>query len=380
MKVNVRHFQSCRILIVGIISVLLIAGCNSGSKNKFWSIAKSNTENRLTKVYLNYINSISSSDFPINSFQSNSDLPNNKEFCSRIKTNKDLFYFPTTLWQMYSLNDKADWKKFALNYTSSFNGIDSSKIFSNGQNIQNLLLTPYLISGSQNYYSAMMRSLKTYLAETGGESERDSISVPENVIPISKLLENQLLFFAFNETGDPVYKSLALKNTDLIANLYFKNLQIEKFKIEPKENVDFRIDSCSLNDHTKIAYSDLAIGLYGFRYMYVETGIEKYRNLYRNIELIFDWVFNKANDSSLNITINSSSPKLNLFTQTLICLALIDNDGQSESDFSETSDDIYKHILDILENDKKLNGYSPSLRLFYYLFEYERKKQNLSSA
>ncbi len=374
MKFNLCHLRIVPEAILWIVLILLISGCNSDSKNKLWPLSKLNskTENRLTKDYLNYITSISSSDFPINLFQSDSGFLCNSELCARIGTNPDLAYFPSTLWQIYSVNNQPDWKKYAINYSNVFEGIDSSKIFFNGENIQNLLLTPYLISGSQKNYSATMSSLKNYLEESGYKLEEGSSTVHENAMSISKMLETQLLLFASDETGDPIYKDLALKKSEIIIKRYFRDLRKEKFQIM---NCIFLTDSCQISDNLKIAYSELAIALYGFAILHRETGIEKYNVLFQNIASLFLLNYNENGEKSSEL-LDSSKSKLDLVTQSLVCLAFINKGNQVDNKYRNISKNIFNHILADLESEDRGIEDSLSFRLFYYLFDYERLKQS----
>ena len=372
MKFSFRHPGEVAAPILWIVFILVIAGCNSGSQNKIWSFVKvkSNTETRLTKDYVNYVNANSSTKFQLNSAELNPRLPSDSSFLAQIGKKPDLSYFPTTLWQVYALNNKDDWKQIAGSYSHVFER-DSFKIFNSGANIQNLLLTPYLISGSHIYYTTMMTALNNYLANMGNELERNKIAGIENAFPISKMLENQLLFFAFNQTGDPLYKNQAMKNSEIIVKRYFRYFKNPKFQLD---SCRFYPDSCRLTRNKQIAYSDLAIGLYGFSYVYHETGIEGYHFLSRNIASLFTSILTGNPDNPSGIW-NPDKPKLDLVTQSIVCLAFLNMNNQADTEFRKNSEIIYNQILETIENDDPIVEESASFKLFYYLLEYERQKQ-----
>jgi hypothetical protein len=360
--------------------LVILAGCNSDNKSNisvFHSSLRS-TESRIFESYINYIEAISTSDFPLHTFKSNAKLYSNVELNQKFITDSNLIFFPATLWQVYLLKEKSVWKKYALNYSKIIGQTNTASNLSDGEIVQNYFLKPYEITKNKEYLINVVNTLSKQIADF---DEKQGFT--ENISSLSGydlelLLENHALCFATKATGDPVYRKFAVDNSYAIYKQYFQN----NTRIASILSDD--ITSDVLKTLTRKDLNTLAIGLYGFTILYNETGIENYQRISKNIAAIFESIFNLVDSTGNQDVHQHAVDKVNLLSQSLVSLSFISLNEDSNSTFNQTSLIIYKHILNELEqfenNADAIQleelGSEASFRLYYYLFEYELRKQN----
>ncbi len=369
-------FFQVRLIIVSIV-LLLFSGCNLGNSKKPFAILnfKQATQGRLIDSYNKYCEDISSLEFPIASFQSKPAFFASSGFTQKILVSNDFAYLVSASWQVYALKDTERHRTIAQKLSKILESADRLVGDPNGERIQNLL-TPYLITKDQEYQKYLLSSLNKYISNVDKEmgSDFDSTSVKD--LPLERLLCNQAMFSASKETGDPVYKIFALKQSDLILEKYFENRLIGKQQSGLIDYLDSTTESFNSLKLAANDYANLAIGLYGFAFLYKETGLDKYRTLSQNIASIFTSRMNQQGKASSGSPLWSKTD-LNLLSMALVCNALFDLGTLAGDPYREASINYYDHLLNLLENSGKMKEEPRSFRLFYYLFEYERKRQNI---
>lgn len=375
MKRFVRHNSFKLVLIL-----VILVGCNSDNKNYISVFPSSlrSTENRIFESYINYIEAISTSDFPLHTFKSNAKLYSNLELNQKFITDPNLVFFPATLWQVHLLKEKSVWKKYALNYSKIIRQINTASSLSDRDIVQNVSLKPYEITKNKEYLIRVVKTLSKQIADFDEKRGCTNNISPLSDYDLELLLENHALCFATKATGDPVYRKFAVDNSYAIYKQYFQN----NTRIASILSDD--ITSDILNNLTTKDLNILAIGLYGFTVLYNETGIENYQRISKNIAGIFELIFKVVDSTGTQNVHQHAVDKLDLLSQSLVSLSFISLKEDSNSTFNETSLIIYKHILNELEQFEnnadairlEQLGAEVSFRLYYYLFEYELRKQN----
>jgi hypothetical protein len=369
-KYHLRNFRA----ICTIVIVFILSGCNS-NRIKTSSIMDyfRSPEKRVFNLYTNYINDISTPYFPLASFQSNPDLFKQPDYAKKLQSDNNLQFFPATLWQVYSLNRKSKWKDIADNY---YRLLQEEGVFGksvNGELIQNTFLTPFLITGDQKYNSALLKVLADYISEAEDKGELGCTD-KDGDIGIEKLLENQLLLFATNETGDPVYRELALNNSEQIFNSYFQNNQSKDF-YNGLVNWNTIPDITEMQELTSQDFYNLTYCFYGFTAIGNEMGIKKYHSISEKLADVYINIFKDIDNTSTKNPNGLIVNKVDMVSQALICLTLYNLNDSSENKYKETSEKIFNNILDSLNNAQNQQADQQSFRLYYYLFEYLKQKQ-----
>lgn len=331
-------------------------------------------EKRVLESYDGYMEVLSEEGVPLPRFGRKMELHLNNSFTKHVSEDANLRYLPATLWQVYALTGVNDWKQMAENYTE----VLSTSIFPHrqidGELIQNSLMTPFEITGDSKYYSLILESLSTYLSFEEQKDENFYYS------DLEKLLENPLLFFASERTGDPVYKDLAIQQSDKIftehfqsdasKELYFGIVNWEKLpgisELESLESEDFYF---------------LALCMYGFTILYNERGSDKYYESVVRLAEIFSTVFEEgessgspsADDELMKKQIRN---KVDLISRVMICLAYSNlAEGQTLMQ-KEICESIFMSVLDMLDAKPNSNDKQYSFRLYYYLMEYLKHIQH----
>ena len=344
-----------------LLILLLLPSCISEQGN---SLQLNNRfispERRITKSYINYIEAINSSGIPISSCQPDYDQ-NSKSIISRkLQTDKDLQYFPATLWQLYSFDGNSKWKCIAESLNEIIQMPDIAFQSGNGELIQNTLLTQYRITGDRKYYKILIESLNQQVSDSKPVNILSFSSDDGAEIPIDKLLENELLFFASRETGDPIYRKLAIAQSDQIYRLHFRNNLSNNvfYGLASKDRLPGIMDLENLESYDLY---NLSLSFYGFTILFNELGDDRYGELAFNLARLFTSIFEGD-----NMTIREN---LDLTSRTLICLAISRLSKGSDASYEATSERIFKSLLGNLDLLPGADDYQYSFRMYYYLFE-----------
>lgn len=341
------------IWILVMLAIPMLLCCNMGKGTQPLSLEKlSNTSERiLTEAYRKYLQSF---DLPISvSKEIKSGLMPyiGSGFNQGLIQKPDFLYYPSTLWQIFSINGDKKWARDAKKISDR---IIVSGFYSEFNSYAMILHNYYLQTRDREYLNLLIKTL----SERISEKENDAISKSFEQVVIEKLLENEVLFFASKETGDPVFRNFALQNSELIYN---------NFPL---------IDSFVSSENPKLQLLKnrrLAIGLYGFSYLFKETGMEKYKRLSNLLADNFARIYNQAESEKTIESAQCINHEMDLVAQVMVAIALFDLGDHQENNFRETSSQLFQHILLTLnkyENDPEA---TPSFKLFYYLFEYEKR-------
>lgn len=363
-----------------VLFVFFVSACKFKNKEDILALFRIQTtsEEKLFDAYQNFITASSTTDFPLSTFRLNPDLNRNDQFRQKFCSEADLYYFAATLWQAYSINGLSDWKKYAQNFGELLNQNELADTL-NPEVRQNVLLTSYLISKEERYASLIIQSLSEYFSCLNKKTVKDSNIVCNNSVNVDRLLENEVMFFASKTTGDPVYSKFAIENSNFIVDNYFKINQIDENFGRLTGNSRNLVDSNNAHRPSSTEYADLAVSLYGCTFLYSETGMDKYQWLSDSIASVFSNMFNRLEANQSGDQHECINSEMDLLSQALVCNALFDLGNPPDGHYRETSQLFYNHILDSLNTSFKTNN-KLSFRLFYYLFEYERRKQNVNEA
>lgn len=320
----------------------------------------------VTKSYTNYLDAINNSGFPILSVQGKDTQDNITLLSQRFQMDRNLQYFPGTLWQVYSLDESMEWKNLAEKFSEI---IGESRITyepGNGELLQSAFLTPYRITGDRRFYSILIESLNQQISASESSARTDLVSEGEMELNVEKLLENELLYFATHETGDPIYQKLALDFTEKVYQVHFQNnISNEVFYGLANWNTLPR-----LSDLEKLNEGDfycLSLCFYGFATLYKEMGYEKYGNTAIKLARLFS---NMLEGDNLIVT-----DKMNLTSWALVSLALsrLAEVEDSDKTFAENSERIFKSMMSELDLKPSPDNQEYSFKLYYYLYEYIRE-------
>lgn len=372
------YFKSPAVTLVAAL-LFMITACHSDNrkdasfKNRFRS-----SEKRVLDSFTNYIHSISSPDFPLASFKSNSDLYQKPVYTQRIQYDNNVQLFPAILWQIYALSEKTKWKHMAENYSAVLSQDHMLEKLTEVEAIQYVYLSRYLADRNQTNKSSLLDILSQYISKNEIDKEQNCVSNTNDKVCIEQLLENQLLFFASKETGDPVYAQLAQRHSEFVFERYFRNsrsneLYYELAHCETIPNAN-ELDALSSED-----FYHLAIIFYGFTILDNQKENERYHLLCVRLAELFSSIFNDIGSEGASAKKRQELivKKMGVLSKTLVCLALNKLHDRSENAYKETAESIFHHILDELNRPKDEKNEQYTSRLYYYLFEFIRQNTKL---
>lgn len=362
-----------------LLLVVFISGCNSGTKNNFsvLPISVRSTENRICAAYFKHIEKRSTSEFPLHEIHSHPGLFLNQEVSQKFISDPDLVFYPATLWQLYALTKSNNWKQLAINYNLC-NKMDdyyysSSNLYS-GEIIQSVFLTSYRMSGEEECAASIVKMLSKHILKLEANTKARSNGASHVAHQFDRLLENRVLFFATEKSGDPAYRDFAIENSLRLYQHVVNN--------EPRIRSVLKNDTPDLQVLTTADFKKLAFLLSGFTALYKETGRGDYLQICKKIASLFQSVFGSKN-GSMSPEKQQLANRIDILSKSFVGLALFDLADSFNRSYSDTSAKIYLHILNILEcKNKTIENVEndeaddcATCRLFYYLFEYEIRKQ-----
>jgi len=372
--------NKCYRLVLVLIGFLMLSACNSGKGGLPVSLAKLShiSESKLIAAYRNYLESLDSPDFPLAGPDSDSFLAMQLVLKKDLSKKSDILYFPATLWQMVALGGEKKWEQSAQNFSNAIKTSGMNYFAEEGDSYEKILQASYLYTNDAKYLELLLQTLSKGISKHENEFSVDSLSGLSKALTIDKLLENQVLFFASDATGDPVYKNFALQNSELIYSNYFKNFQADPVSLGTGLQVEHLLHPAKNTNLQKLENRNLAIGLYGYSYLFKETGMEKYQHLSKLLAGNFIRIYNYSESERAKESGICINHEMELITQALVSVALYDLGDYQGTDFRETSAQLYQHILSTLDKYEEGAEVAPSFELFYYLFEYQKRLQTIS--
>lgn len=224
-------------------------------------------------------------------------------------------FFPGELWLMYELTSNRYWKEKALEFTlplekEKWNG----KTHDMGFKMYCSFGKAYQFTRKKEYYNILVQSAKTLATRfkpnvgciRSWDHNSDKWDFP---VIIDNMMNLELLFWAARETGNEMYKEIAISHAEKTIQNHFR-ADYSSYHV-----VDYNpLTGEVLGKYTHQGYSDesawsrgQAWGLYGFTMVYRETGDEKFLMQAENIaayilnnpnlpeNLIPYWDFNAPN-------------------------------------------------------------------------------------
>jgi unsaturated chondroitin disaccharide hydrolase len=224
-------------------------------------------------------------------------------------------FYPGMLWLMYDLTGSEIWEKEAAKYTDTLIMEQYNSFCSNlGLKMMCSFGNGYRICKNPEYKNILINSARLITTRFNEESEKiQSINYYKSGSDYQDVNEEMmsldLLFFAYHETGDPVFYNIAVKHAETTMNNFLRS----SFN-HPQTN-DTISDNTNLKTDFLVAQEDAyrareqAFSLYGFVKVYQETkdpAFLKHSEEIANHVLTSSSFFNNSIPSShLNTTENS---------------------------------------------------------------------------
>ena len=343
--------------------IFTLSSCNLQDINPhlFKNIFQNN-EKKVLRSYSEFIHTLNLPGPSVSLVHSEEKFQNDPLFKKTIK-NSNIQYFPATLWQVYALKQKPEWKEQAEKYSRLMLNQQGNQPNNEAQ-LYSVCMNSYRISGNQKYKEFALESLSRNLIE----QQCDKASFNENH-SFKILLESKHLLYATKETGDPIYKRFAITSADNIYHQYFEqntsNEVLYGLLNWDELPAEKELEALSTSD-----FYNLAVSFYGFTILDNEIGIKQYNELNMRLNKIFRGIFETVpGDRKLAPERSSVAEKIDLTSRALICLGL-KNFNTFDKTYDRTTERVFESILKDLELSDKANSTPDTLRLYYYLFEF----------
>jgi len=358
MNLKIKKTISQFSIVLFVLSMLLCCNLGKGRQPLSLEKLKHTSSAVLADAYRNYLKHLNLSTSAFEASGAGSMLDIESGFKQDLNQDPNLLYFPPTLWQMYAVTRDKKWEALAEkleNLIVQNDAVDSSV---DPDAYLTMLYHAYLHSRNLKSLTLLLKALSEIISPAENAFSLDSLPRLSEKMAMEKLLINEVLFFASRETGDPVYRNFALQNSELVYNNFFL------------------ADSLMVGEGSLLQVSEirkLAIGFYGFSYLFKETGMEKYQTLSHRLADEFIRIFSHAENDSGKETEGCINSEKDLVTQALVAVTLFDLGEMPENSYREASSQIFQHILAALSQDSNATEPQSSFVLFYYLFEYEKR-------
>lgn len=212
-------------------------------------------------------------------------------------------YLPGSLWLMHEITGDAFWKDEAIKYTYLLKEAHFNAMADNiGQKMMCSFGNGYRINSDPEYRSILISSARLILDRFNESLGLLIDYFPNRAHSISPLSDNammdlELLFFAYHETGDPVFYNVAVKHAETIMNINLGKVESPKDLFKP--GFDLNRFNYKYNK---------ACELYGFIEVYKETKNPVFLIHSENIaNTILELKKRKIHQDTLTIAILSSA-------------------------------------------------------------------------
>lgn len=372
------HKHSTKISILVIVFLL----CNCDSERilpvqiKLFSPAD---ERRVFALFNEYMDNEVIPGFQLSECPSHEDLVKNSAYVDRFRNDIDLQIFPATIWQVSSLIEKSEWRDLASEYSLFLLSMYLSDNDTNQTPVPGQFMSSCLANGNKQHREMILLLISRYITKTESEKNNSYNSKISINSWQESLLENQLLFFATQETGDPLYRHLAIQNSEKIYQDYFLNHHTNELYYGVA-NWEKLPDISELNELNSQDFSRLAQCFYGFSLLYNETGIHKYLEISKRLAELFQIIFDEAvmEDHPATKSRALLSDKTDPISRVYISLAFNNMDNTVDARYNSMANRIFNSVLEDLEKAELSDSQQFSFHLFYYLFEYVIQQQKES--
>ena len=200
-------------------------------------------------------------------------------------------FFPGTLWQMYEQTGDEKWKTVADRYTWS---IEDAKFHRGTHDLGFMLYNSFgkawHLTKDERYKEVALQAANTLIMRynpTVGcirswDFNRQRWEFP---VIIDNMMNLELLFWASQETGDPIYRTIAISHADKTLENHFRP-DYSSYHVIDYDTLsgDVRLkETLQGFDHESIWSRGQAWGLYGFTMAYRFTQDQKYLDLAKSI-------------------------------------------------------------------------------------------------
>jgi rhamnogalacturonyl hydrolase YesR len=138
-------------------------------------------------------------------------------------------FYPGVLWYMYELTGEAEWKEKAVKYTAfledqQYNGSNHDVGFRMFCSYGNALR----LTGDESYVPVLVQSARTLIARyneqvgciRSWDFNQENWQCP---VIIDNMMNLELLFWASEQTGDPLYRDIALNHANTTMENHFRS-------------------------------------------------------------------------------------------------------------------------------------------------------------
>ena len=138
-------------------------------------------------------------------------------------------FYPGVLWYMYELSGEAKWKERAIKYTTEleeqqYNGSNHDVGFRMFCSYGNALR----LTGDESYIPILLQSARTLIARYSPQvacirSWDFNQEIWQYPVIIDNMMNLELLFWASNQTGDPLYRDIAFSHASTTMANHFRS-------------------------------------------------------------------------------------------------------------------------------------------------------------
>ncbi len=269
-------------------------------------------------------------------------------------------FFPGELWLMYDYTKDVKWKEQAMRYTKM---LEAEQYNTTTHDLGFMMFDSYgvgyRLTGDASLKPVIMQSAKSlisrYNAKIGcirsWDHNKDKWKFP---VIIDNMMNLELLFWASRESGDPVYRDIAIKhaNTTLANHFRPDGSSYHVVSYDPETGKVEKKNTHQGYSHESAWARGQGWAVYGYTVMYRETKDKKYlKQAQKTLEFIFT---NKNLPADLVPYWDYDDPKIpnaprDASAATLVAAALYEM-----SMYDKSKSDLYKKRADtILENITK---------------------------
>lgn len=205
-------------------------------------------------------------------------------------------FFPGSMWYMYDLTQEEKWKKLGQRYTEA---LDSAKFLTQEHSLGLIINSSYgngyRITHSRAYREVIIQAARSFASryrplagviqswdENRGWQGSMGWMCP---VTIDSMMDLELLFEAFNLTGDSIFRRIAIKHANSILKNHYRADNSCYQVVDYDKQVGGIRGKCTIQGCTyeSVWARGQAWGLYGFTVCYRATGDERYLQMAEKI-------------------------------------------------------------------------------------------------
>ncbi len=206
-------------------------------------------------------------------------------------------FFPGELWYMYEYTGDDFWKEKAIEFTAPVEREKTNgRTHDMGFKVYCSFGNGYRLTGDSTYRDIMLESASTLITRykdkvgciRSWDHNKDKWQCP---VIIDNMMNLELLFWAAKESGDSIYRDIAVSHALTTMKNHFRD-DYSSYHVVDYDTITGDV----LHKHTHQGYSHesawsrgQAWGLYGYTMCYRETGREEFLNQAKHI---VDYIFN----------------------------------------------------------------------------------------